>query len=283
MCGICGSSLEYREHENQLREVACEKVKKTNVIPKDISSVAFPKGSEIPSLPRHLKKIWVYESQMEDLPDLSELVNLVELHLYRCNNITKIGTLPPNLNLLYLQECSKIREISAFPDRMSSIVCHDCIGISFIPPLPSLLRFTIRGSPALTELPDLPDCLREFDCGKNINLLEIPRPLPTKLLEFNCEKCPKIERIPKIPQNLMKLICNDCPLIVYIPRLPPSIIEVGCRHCKSLKKRPQMPITIQGYDFTDCPCQDDEYFHFCRGSVYYREGFKYPDESEPLE
>ena len=210
-----------------------------------------PRLDNIPKLPKSLKFLYCFDTDITELPELPKgliilslddnllLQNLPELPdslLYLQlgdDKVFEIKQLPPNLLLLMLDETKNIscklphnlkilqyggnmEEHCELPDSLISLeLSYNCNETSDIDNLHSKLI--------------LPHSLEKFSYIKwPINKFTIP--LPDSLKYLSIIHCKKLTKLPeKLPPLLDKLICfaND---LHELPMLPPNIKKIYCQN-----------------------------------------------------
>lgn len=99
---------------------------------------------------------------------------------------------------------------------------------------------------------ELYEGITELDCSGCINLKSIRYPLPNSLEIFTCSDCPKLKKIPILPEGLTALYCSRCISLIRIPIIPRSLEEFDCDGCSGLIIIPDLPEGITYLDFSNC-------------------------------
>jgi Leucine-rich repeat (LRR) protein len=197
--------------------------------------------------------------QLTELPDLSSLINLIELSL-RNNKLTKLPDLSSLVNLTYL-DCSR-NSIRELPD-LSSLVNLNC-SYNQLTELPSLINLIyldcIKNS--IKELPNLSLAvnLKELHCSCN-QLTKLPDLSSlVNLTGLYCSKNQLVE-LPDVSSliNLKHLFCSQNQL-VELPDLS-SLVNLEILHCYQnlITRIPQNVIS----------CRRLEYFNYNNNPIDY--------------
>ena len=149
----------------------------------------------------------------------------------------------PNEKELYIEELEENEEISELPESLKKIFIFRCHHLTQLPISSSsfseLEEFNISNCKKLTEIPSLLDCNQL----KKLNLhflgsLELIPEVPTSLVEFFIENCPKLEIFPESLlhcTNLEQFKIRNCKNIKEINNLPKSLKEIDIDKCDNLE------------------------------------------------
>ncbi|PRQ33606.1 putative leucine-rich repeat domain, L domain-containing protein [Rosa chinensis] len=230
---------------------------------------SFP---EIEGEMKYMTSLWLNDTAIKSLPSsIGYLINLQELWLQHCGNLTDLPCSIyelQNLKHVWLSEC---RKLVTFPNKVDSEVLptyskvsHDnCDSLSkrkrrsegssldpepdteFNLALPWLRRFSASGS----NLSNI-DFLASLDCASTLEELDLSVSpivvLPecinkfVKLRELNLRGCRRLVEIPKLPSRIGRLLLRDCVSLERISKLS-NILE-----------RKESQIMIKKMDLTNC-------------------------------
>jgi len=278
-----------------LLEKGCEVTRNNTVL-----YCSSRKLSQLPDLPDTFIELTVHNTKLKTLPALPP--SLERLECYK-NRLTQLPELLPNT--LKQLNCSnnKLKELPNIPNVLTDLNCsHN--NLTELPDLPTLLKLNcayndliklpnlhvlnlycnnntrltnISGllygiqvlncsNIPLTQLPELPDSIRELYCNHN-GLNELPDLLPSRLGYLSCShnnltSLPElrneyngmqfleilhcnnnhITELPHLPNNIQVLNCSRNKL-TNLPNLSQSIKVLNCSHNK-LTELPDLPNTL---------------------------------------
>lgn len=118
--------------------------------------------------------------------DLSDHDEILELYITDNPDLTRVPSLPPNLEALNIERCMSLRRIPDFHSKLDFLNIEQCDSLESIPNLPAKLKnFYVEHCYSLREIPDLPHEL------KTLTIVSSPlvtvRYLPEFLDEFICD------------------------------------------------------------------------------------------------
>jgi hypothetical protein len=115
-----------------------------------------------------------------------------------------------------------VEELPDFPQKglVGIEIFNHNIGV--LPRLPEgLIWATIKCS-KITELPALPDSLKNLNCSGSRALEKLPA-LPTTLRSLACNFCSSLSELPPLPESLQILECRSCVSLYELPPLPTKL------------------------------------------------------------
>lgn len=207
-------------------------------------------------LPTTIQRINCSETNISKLPEnLHECLNLYELNISCCKELTYIPPLPVSLQSLSCIECVKLKKLpEQLPINLHTLNCSGCSLITSIPnSLPPTLKILLfTGCPNISEIPSvLPNNLQVFYCS-GCSLIEKIPDLPDTITNFDCCGLKKLKYLPKLPPKIKKLYCANCIELVSIPELPPNLEELWCDGCETIKVLPPLPKTLRMIKCSQC-------------------------------
>lgn len=205
--------------EEERRELLAEKEKQTARMVSEQSAdgliidfkCSYKELTQLPALPRTLKKLDCQNNQLSQLPELPR-----SLQLLWCldNHLTELPKLPQSLRTMCCLR-NQLAYLPELPRRLEELYCQDN---------------------QLSELPDLPISLKVLLCNNN-SLIQLPL-LSPRLNRLEC-KLNKLAELPEFPRSLQHL-SFESNQITKLPELPPFLITLGCSHNK-LTQLPKLP------------------------------------------
>ncbi len=160
------------------------------------------------------------ELNNKGIADLTGIEAFTALQVLYCgsNKITKMPTLPKNLEALY------------------------CFGnpLTSLPTLPKTLKILSCATTKLTVLPTLPNTLLELNCSVN-QLTALPD-LPNALTSLMCNEN-SLTVLPTLPSTLTEIYCQDNQLTI-LPKLPDALTNLACAR-NQLTTLPELPSMLE--------------------------------------
>ncbi|KAM5552791.1 hypothetical protein ABKV19_025150 [Rosa sericea] len=195
---------------------------------------------------------------LKELPDLSGIPNLKELHLSECISLVEVPDsirFLHNLVTLNLSGCKSLKELSYLSGipNLKELDLSRCTGLVEVPDsirfLHNLVTLNLRGYESLKELPDLSGIpnLKELDLSMWTGLVEVPDSIRFlhNLVTLDLSGCESLKELPDLSgiPNLKELDLSECTGLVEVPdsiRFLHNLVTLNLSGCESLKELPDL-------------------------------------------
>jgi len=214
----------------------------------DIRSIRLEDINIIDKMPISLIYLKLYIHCIDQLPDMSKYINIIDLQLMS-STITSFGNLPPNLKIFECSDCILLNSLGNIPHCLEVLDCSSC---KSLPNLDNLISTNLKKLKCdwciFTSLDMLPPCLLELIC-RWCKLLTNLDNLPPFVEQLTCIGCINITNLDNIP-NVKVLNCKGCTLLTSLDNLSPNLEELDCSST-SITNLDNVP-TLKKLKCSDC-------------------------------
>ncbi|XP_071721767.1 putative disease resistance RPP13-like protein 1 [Rutidosis leptorrhynchoides] len=172
----------------------------------------------------NLTSLYIYRSDMEEIPVNNLPISLKEFVIVGCPNLTSLSNLPHSLTQLEVYNCPKLMSLSNLPHSLTRLKIYQI---------------------CLTSLLNLPISLTQLEIWRCLNIVSLPN-LPIRLIELKIYFCENLKYMSSSSFNnfhnltsLETLRIWRCPKLKSLPKegLPPSLECLDIIGCPLLKER----------------------------------------------
>jgi uncharacterized repeat protein (TIGR01451 family) len=187
-------------------------------------------------------------TNISNLNGIQHFVDLQDLRILYCSNLTTIPGFPNSLQKLSCEFNSSLTSLPLLPNSLTNFACVFS-NLSSLPVLPnSITKLQILSGGNFITLPSLPNSLIELDLGLNSNLTSLPT-LPNSLAYFYCYSNNQLNSLPSLPNSLIFLRCSNNSNLNSLSTLSNSLTHLYCNKNPNLTSLPNLPNSLK---FLDC-------------------------------
>jgi len=166
----------------------------------------MPTIDYIPPLPKYLKYLTIYGTEIVELPELPE--GLLKLNCNNNSQLVEIKNVPHSIRDFLLCNCN-LKNLPNFPENATYINISNNWKLEKIPHIPDSAIFVYCSNCGLSKIPDLPSRLTHLICSYN-ELIVMPE-FPLSLISADCSynkllKLPKLAHLDQLVDYIVKII-----------------------------------------------------------------------------
>lgn len=235
------------------------------------SGECLPRLTQIPRLPKSLKFLYCYDTDITELPELPS--ELMLLTIYRASLLTKLPILPDSLIHLHIFD-DAVTEINQLSSNLITLNIDNTKKLNT--ELPNSLKLL---DCAVIQLPELPNGLEAltytnydesltvteelYETHSNIKLPNsvkhfvysswpfetLPIKLHNNIKHLSLYYCDKLNKLPyNLPSSIETLYCQYNNLTELPDNLPSNLIELNCIRNKLIKLPDNLPSNLKRID-----------------------------------